>query len=112
MGASRVYEPSSIMPQRMAGSNPIQPSSFGPVGADPLGRGRAPRGEDPLMEEQDGRRSVTRQMVRQIRDEDEGRKRDPLGRGRRIKERDGKRGVTKRMMSQIRAQEEARKRAK
>tara|TARA_B100002019_G_scaffold229425_1_gene202806 strand:- start:558 stop:752 length:195 start_codon:yes stop_codon:yes gene_type:complete len=63
------------------------------------------------MEEQQDKRSVTQQMVRQIRDEDEGRKRDALGRGRRIKERDGKRGVTKRMMSQIRAQEEARKRA-
>ena len=63
------------------------------------------------MEEQQGERSVTQQMVRQIRDEDEGRKRDALGRGRRRKERDGTRGVTKRMIRQIREQEEARKRA-
>ena len=102
------------MGQRMAGSNPIQPSSFGPVGADPLGRGRAPRGEDPLMEdplmeEQQDKRSVTQQMVRQIRAEDEGREIAAPERKRRS-EYAGQRNM-RGMIRQIREQEKARKRA-
>lgn len=116
MGASRVSEPSSSTPKRMAGSiapavltSTVRPSYFGPAGDNPFGKGRKPRGEELETGERQGERQVTQQMIRQIRAEDEGREIAAPERRRRS-EYAGQRNM-RGMIRQIREQEEARKRA-
>ena len=113
MGASRVYEPSSLTPQRMAGSmtgsSAPRPPLFGPAQDNPFGKGRKPRGEELETGEQQGDGQVTQQMISQIRAQDEGRE-IAAPKRRRASEYAGQRNM-RGMIRQIREQEEARKRA-